>query len=127
MPLTPDDISRLDDRAKAVGRKIGWDLRFVVAPNPEYVGVTAGPEHVFVLGPAKLADLAAHDIELDSTRSNAASGSCGRTRTGTRGSTSRSGPEDAELATDEPVAPCSPRSAGRGEGPAMYRCPHPLG
>lgn len=65
MPLTPDDISRLDDRAKAVGRKIGWDLRFVVAPNPEYVGVTAGPEHVFVLGPAKLADLAAHDIELD--------------------------------------------------------------
>ncbi len=65
MPLTPDDISRLDDRARDVGSKIGRDMRFVVAPNPEYVGVTAGPDNVFVLGPAKLADLAAHDIELD--------------------------------------------------------------
>lgn len=64
MPLTSDDVSRLDARAREVGRKIGWEMRFVVAPNPEYVGVTAGP-NVFVLGPKKLAELAAHDIELD--------------------------------------------------------------
>lgn len=65
MPLTPEDITHLNDRAKEVGRKIGWQMQFVVAPNPDYVGVTAGPDHVFVLGPAKLSDLAAHDIELD--------------------------------------------------------------
>lgn len=65
MPLTPDDISRLDDREREVGRKIGWDMRFVVAPNPECVGVTAGPDNVFVLGPSKLADLAAHELDLD--------------------------------------------------------------
>jgi hypothetical protein len=65
MALKPDDVQRLNDRAREVGEKIGWELRFCVAPNPEYVGVVAGPNQVFVLGPAKLSDLAAHDIELD--------------------------------------------------------------
>ncbi len=27
--------------------------------------MTAGPDHVFVLGPLKLSDLAAHDVELE--------------------------------------------------------------
>ncbi|MFY1661186.1 hypothetical protein [Micromonospora sp. WMMD1274] len=65
MALEPEDVQRLNDRPREVGRKIGWDLQFCVAPNPEYVGVAAGPNQVFVLGPAKLSDLAAHDIELD--------------------------------------------------------------
>lgn len=65
MALQPEDVQRLNERAREVGRRIGWELRFRVAPNLEYVGVTAGPEQVFVLGPAKLSDLAAHDIELD--------------------------------------------------------------
>jgi hypothetical protein len=33
-------------------------------PNPEFVGLTAGANHIFVVGPARLADLAAHDIDL---------------------------------------------------------------
>jgi len=65
MALEAEDIRRLDERAQQVGARIGWDLRFRVAPNPEYVGITAGPSEVFVLGPAKLSDLAAHDIDLD--------------------------------------------------------------
>ena len=65
MALQGDDVQRLDERAHEVGLKIGWPLRFVVAPNPEYVGLVAGPDQVFVIGPSKLSDLAAHDIELD--------------------------------------------------------------
>jgi hypothetical protein len=65
MALEPDDVARLNDRAREVGEKIGWDLEFVVAPNPEYVGLIAGPDKVFVLGPSKLSELAAYDIELD--------------------------------------------------------------
>lgn len=64
MSLQPEDVRRLDDRAREVGKKIGWALGFVVAPNPEYVGLVAGPERVFVIGPKKLADLAAHEIDL---------------------------------------------------------------
>lgn len=63
--LQHKDVERLDARAGEVGEQIGWDLAFCVAPNPEYVGVVAGPDQVFVLGPAKLSDLAAHDVELE--------------------------------------------------------------
>lgn len=64
MALQPEDVVRLNERARDVGLKIGWDLEFAVAPNPEYVGVTAGPDRVFVLGPSKLAELAAYEIEF---------------------------------------------------------------
>jgi hypothetical protein len=64
MALSADDIVLLDARARAVGDRIGWELHFQVAPNPEFVGLTAGANHVFVVGPALLADLAAHDIDL---------------------------------------------------------------
>lgn len=65
MALEPADVQRLDQLAQQVGKQIGWALSFCVAPNPEYVGVTAGPDNVFVLGPLKLSELAAHDIELE--------------------------------------------------------------
>jgi hypothetical protein len=39
-------------------------LQFAVAPNLEFVGLTAGADHIFVIGPARLANLAAHDIDL---------------------------------------------------------------
>jgi hypothetical protein len=51
--------------AKRVGEKVGWELEFAVAPNPEYVGLTAGPERIFVISPAKLSDLAAYEIEFE--------------------------------------------------------------
>lgn len=51
--------------ARRLGQKIGWALRFVVAPTPEYVGLVAGQHGVFIIGPGKLADLTANDIELD--------------------------------------------------------------
>jgi len=65
MALRVDEVRRLDERARSVGEKIGWEMRFIVAPNPEYVGLVAGPDRVFVIGPGKLADLTAYDIELD--------------------------------------------------------------
>lgn len=34
-------------------------------PNPEYVGVVEEDSQIFLLGPSKLSDLAAYDIELD--------------------------------------------------------------
>lgn len=61
--LSEDDVRRLDERAVEVGREIGWELEFKVAPNPEYVGLAAGG--IFLVGPARLSDLAAHDIEMD--------------------------------------------------------------
>ena len=63
--LSDEDVSRLNLRAIEVGQKIGWDLQFIVAPNPEYVGLCAGPDRIIIAGPAKLSDMAAHDIELD--------------------------------------------------------------
>lgn len=65
MALQSADIRRLDERAREVGHKVGWVLGFIVLPNPEYVGVIAGPDNVVIIGPGKLTDLAAHDIELD--------------------------------------------------------------
>jgi hypothetical protein len=39
-------------------------MHFQVAPNPEFIGLTAGAKHIFVVGPSRLADLAAHEIDL---------------------------------------------------------------
>jgi hypothetical protein len=64
MALAPAEIAVLDDRAQAVGKAIGWDLQLVVAPNPEFVGLTAGPANVVVLGPERLSDLAAYDVDV---------------------------------------------------------------
>ncbi len=63
--LDPEDVARLDARAREVGTKIGWELSFAVAPHPEYVGLVAGPNHIFVIGPALLSKLAAYEIELN--------------------------------------------------------------
>ncbi len=67
--LTDDDVQALDRRAREVGRHIGWDLQFVVAGNLEFVGLAAGggadqAEHIIVLGPGRIADLAVHEIDL---------------------------------------------------------------
>ena len=64
--LEQEEVARLDARAKVVGRQLGWDLSFCVAPNPEYVGLVAGS--IFISGPSKLSDLAAYDIEMDLDR-----------------------------------------------------------
>ncbi|OAN31230.1 hypothetical protein A4X20_29190 [Mycolicibacterium iranicum] len=67
--LTDDDVQALNRRAHEVGRHIGWDLQFVVAPNSEYVGLAAGggPDHaeqIIILGPSRITDLAVHEIDL---------------------------------------------------------------
>ena len=67
--LTDDDVQALNRRAREVGRGIGWDLQFVVAPNAEYVGLAAGggadqAEQIIVLGPSRITDLAVHEIDL---------------------------------------------------------------
>ncbi len=41
---------------------IGHDLRFRVAPNPEYVGLKV--DNIFVSGPSKMEDMAAHEVDL---------------------------------------------------------------
>lgn len=62
MALSEDDVAALDQRARDIGAQISRDLRFVVAPNPEFVGLTS--LNIFVLGPSSLRALAAHDIDL---------------------------------------------------------------
>jgi hypothetical protein len=64
MALTPDDIAVLDARAREVGNQIGWKLGFVVAPNPEYIGLIAGPDQIVVGGLNKLSELAAHETDF---------------------------------------------------------------
>ena len=65
MALGDEDVRRLDLRAQEVGSRIGWKLRFRALGNPEYVALSAGPDQVIIVGPSKLADLGAHDIELE--------------------------------------------------------------
>jgi hypothetical protein len=62
--LSANDIAVLDARARSVGERIGWEMHFRVAPNPEFIGLTAGANHIFVVGPSRLADLAAHEVDL---------------------------------------------------------------
>lgn len=64
MAMTTQQVADLDARAQEVGMKIGWRLRFISGPNPEYVSLVAGPDQVCVVGPAKLSNLAALDIDL---------------------------------------------------------------
>jgi hypothetical protein len=45
-----------------VGERIGWELRFEADEDPEFAGLTAGVRSHFVVGPTRLADLAADDI-----------------------------------------------------------------
>jgi hypothetical protein len=62
--LTDDEIRKLDARACAVGERIGWELHFRVSPNPDFVGLAAGANQVFVVGPSRLAELVIHDVDL---------------------------------------------------------------
>ena len=67
--LTDDDVVTLDRRAREVGRHIGWDLQFVVAGNPEFVGLVAGggadqAGQIVVLGPSRIPDHPDHQIDL---------------------------------------------------------------
>jgi hypothetical protein len=62
--VTDDEIRKLDARARAVGERIGWELHFMVAPNPDFVGLAAGANQVFVVGPSRLADLVINDVDL---------------------------------------------------------------
>jgi len=64
MALTPQEVADLDARAQQVGEKIGWQLRFFAAPNPEYVTLTASDDQICIVGPSKLSDLAAFEIDL---------------------------------------------------------------
>lgn len=69
--LRPDDVERLDQRARQVGAKIGWALAFCQAPNPEFVGMTADtidediePHHIFVFGPTRVDGVTVHEVDL---------------------------------------------------------------
>ncbi|CAN7247680.1 hypothetical protein [Knoellia sp. LjRoot47] len=70
MALDPELIVALDERAQQIGMQIGWDLRFITAPNPEYVGVTAAAidrnddsvNHIFVIGPSEISKGAVENI-----------------------------------------------------------------
>lgn len=62
--LTDNDVATLNQRACEVGQHIGWDLTFAVAPNPDFVGLCAGPDRIIVLGPSRISDLAVHEIDL---------------------------------------------------------------
>ena len=62
--MTPEDVDRLNERARAVGAQIGWDLRFIVAPNPAVVAIIESHSSIVIFGPRKLEDLAAHEADF---------------------------------------------------------------
>lgn len=69
--LRPEDVERLDLRAREVGVRIGWALSFCEAPNPEFVGLTADTideeierHHIFVFGPSRVDGATVHEVEL---------------------------------------------------------------
>jgi hypothetical protein len=62
--LSADQIASLNARARAVGNRIGWELRFEADEDPEFAGLTAGARHTFVVGPKRLVDLALDDVVL---------------------------------------------------------------
>jgi hypothetical protein len=53
----------LNARARDVGRRIGWQLHFRAASDREFVGLTAGASHIFVLGPVAPSDIRRTDVE----------------------------------------------------------------
>jgi hypothetical protein len=62
--LNSDEVAALDQRAREVGRRIGWELLFAVMPNSESVGLCAGSDRIVILGPSRISDLAVHEIDL---------------------------------------------------------------
>lgn len=62
MALTPEEVTRFEARAREVGDGIGRELQFRVAPNPEYVTLTAAPTQTTIVGPSRLSDGAAEAI-----------------------------------------------------------------
>lgn len=64
MASTPDQVAALDARAREVGEQIGRRLRFIVAPNPEFIGLVAWEQQIVVGGLNRLSDLAAHDVDF---------------------------------------------------------------
>ena len=62
MGLTTDDINLLDACARDVGARIGWELRFAAASDPELVGLMAGTKQIFTVGPARTSDIVREDI-----------------------------------------------------------------
>lgn len=63
--LTPLELKELDQHARGVGRRLGHSMRVFVPSNEEYLALTVmheGIEHSLV-GPARVSDMAAHDID----------------------------------------------------------------
>ncbi|WP_155369755.1 hypothetical protein [Catellatospora vulcania] len=68
MSLAPDQLEHFQKRAREVGEKVGWELEFSTAPaDPDIVGLHAWDSEGrgnFVINPADLANMAAHNIDL---------------------------------------------------------------
>ncbi len=75
------DIARLNDRAREVGQQVGWDLAFVVAPNPDFVGVNRRPDRIFVMGPVRLSTWPRTTSSSSWMHWNVVTGSSARMRT----------------------------------------------
>jgi hypothetical protein len=54
--LTPAQIASLAAQAHYVGRRIGWELDFIVN-HLGYGGLIAGTQKTFILGPTPVANL----------------------------------------------------------------------
>lgn len=60
--LSFEDIASLNARARMVGNRIGWELRFAAAENPQCAGLAAGTKQAFVVGPTPLTELRVEDV-----------------------------------------------------------------
>jgi hypothetical protein len=55
--LNRDDVAVLNALARELGEKLGWELHFQAAADPEFAGLTAGAGHTFITGPTRVSDL----------------------------------------------------------------------
>lgn len=70
MPASPDDIARVNVRAREIGAAIGWSLDLTAAPDQPFVALTADTwdedleqRHIVVWGPKTAAEFDLSEVE----------------------------------------------------------------
>jgi hypothetical protein len=61
--ITPADIVHLAAQAHYVGRRIGWELDFIVDHHLGHGGLTAGTHNTFISGPTPMADIDSSQLQ----------------------------------------------------------------
>lgn len=70
MPASPDDIARVNVRARNIGAAIGWSLHLTAGPDQSFVALTADTiddhlesHRIVVWGPKRAAEFDLSEVE----------------------------------------------------------------